>query len=415
MSSQRPIALTSIPSDETYVQARVSSDAYNQDFLFRLIKYESGTNLILGIVEHVGIPQDPKYLRIRNLRSLSQDGNILPVRDAPSIGRPVYFADDLSMFFPKDPQLVTGYLGVLRDTSYPLPFDLNKLCFANAAVLAGIGHGKSHLAAMLVAQYHLTGKKVLVLDPSGEWTTIMQEKRVALQKSAGLNLKVSCFSGDRIPILPGDPRSLGPNPPDWIRQMWKALNENNITVVDASLAHRRDLTVEMKQHARCEIAYHVQQVMMEFALSTYAKTRKSYSTPSCIVLEEAHQFVPARPQQEYQKLLCPLFSISTKEYRKFGLGHLFIDQSLKSIHEDLQIQTFLLGATTQPTDLNYLEEKLGSNVSEATRRTTPAPNQSWVAIGAATPITDLPWEIDGIDDKELGGLLQRNNEKSDRQ
>jgi len=341
------------------------------------------------------------------LRALSQDGKIFPVRDAPNLEESVYFSDDLNKFFPKDQNSVPGYVGVLRGTNYPLPFDLDKLCFANTAVLAGINHGKSHLAARLIAQYHLTGKKVIVLDPSGEWATMMQKQRDSLLKSTGIDLKVACVTGDRIAIHPSDPTSVGPNPPQWLRQMWTALRDNNITIVDASLAHRRDLAAELKQRARCEIAYHVQQVMMDQALSTYAKTQKSYSVPSCIVLEEAHEFVPSRPEQEFEKLLCPLFSISTKEYRKYGMGHLFIDQSLKSIYEDLQIQTFLLGATTQPTDLNYLEQKLGSNVSEATKRTTGPPHPSWVAIGAATPITDLPWEIELLEEDKLASLMPK--------
>jgi DNA helicase HerA-like ATPase len=381
-------------------------------------------NVFLGIIDDVYFDYHEtsggykKKLKLRNLLYLDKKtSKVSPVRDAPPLGSAVHFADeaDLNLFFPAKLFPDHGFIGTLRGTRYPLPIDIDKLCFANAAILAGIGHGKSHLASLIVAQYQVTGKKVLVIDPSAEWSSLMVEKRDALKKSCGIDLKISSFEATTIPFLDQIPMSLGPNPPTWIADMWKAFAANNITVLDVSLSNRGDLTAEQKLANRCKIAYYVQQQLMRVALNTYGKTKKPYSTPTCIVLEEAHEFVPSefvpsKQTRKYQEWLCALFSISTKEYRKYGSGHLFIDQSLKAIHEGLQIQTFLLGTTTQPSDLRYVQERLGSEVASAAQRTTGGVKSSWAVLGVATPMVNLAWEIESYTGGEVNFLAKSKSE-----
>ncbi len=394
--------------------AWVSDSQATHDLLFSLVVCEPNGNTVLGIIEDVFFAFDNvsggyrKTVRVRNLLSLDQSSSVKPVRDAPRLGCPVYLASGkhLKKFFPVGDFLSKGYLGFVRGTDYPLPLDLDTLCFANTAILAGINHGKSHLAALLASQVHLTHKKVLVVDPSGEWSQLMTEQQKKWPEKAHAEIRMSVIIADEIQLSSDpfivDPIAVTPTPPQWLSQMWECFRRNEITVLDVSLAKRTDMKAEAKLDARCKIVYHIQQILMREASSAFESTKKQYAAPTCIVLEEAHQFVPHEPQLKYQKLLVDLFSMSTKEYRKCGSGHVFIDQSLKAIHENLQIQTFLLGATTQPTDAGYLENKLGTTVAAAVERTiggTPSP--SWVVLGAATPVSNLPWEIVSFRDDEL--------------
>lgn len=124
----------------------------------------------------------------------------------------------------------------------------------------------------------------------------------------------------------------------------------------------------------------------------FQKTDTPYGSQTCVILEEAHQFVPAKSEIPIQQRLSATFSISTKEYRKYGLGHVFIDQSLRAISDDLQIQTLVLGATTTPADLGLIESRLGKEVMSAAQRT--AMSHSWVVLGAAAPMLSIPWEIE---------------------
>lgn len=412
------IAAIQQKSSANVCEAWVIDPSVPQDFLSQLVVYRpTNGNIFLGIIEDVYFDyiersaEFKKKLRLRNLLYLDiKNSKISPVRDAPPLGSAVHFAneDDLSLFFPAKRFPEHGFIGTLRGTKYPLPIDIEKLCFANAAILAGIGHGKSHLASLIVAQYHLTGKKVLVIDPSAEWPSLMVEKRDALKKTCGIDLRISSLVGTTIPFIDQIPMSLGPNPPSWVADMWKAFSANDITVLDVSLANRGDLTAEQKLENRCKIVYYIQQQLMRMALEIYGKEKKPYSTPTCIVLEEAHEFVPSEPKGKYQDWLCSLFSISTKEYRKYGSGHLFIDQSLKAIHESLQIQTFLLGTTTQPADLRYVQERLGSEVASAAQRTTGGVKSSWAVLGVATPMVNLAWEIESYTDAEVDFLASKS-------
>lgn len=411
--AKSPIAAVQHKSSATFCEAWMSDSASQEEFLSRLVVYEPDSDrMFLGIIEDIYFEYDErsgsykKKLRLRNLLHLERKASVVSIpRDSPRLGSAISLADEneLTLFFPLKSFPERGYIGNVRSTCYPLPLNLDRLCFANTAIVAGINHGKSHLAALIVAQLHLSGKKVLVIDPSGEWEDLVKLVKKNFAENAKLEIKSSTVHADVITLRPRDPMSLLDLPtPAWLKEMWESFRRDDLTVLDVSLSSRGDMTAEAKLIARCAIVYHIQEILMRTALAEYGKTKKTYCAPTCIVLEEAHEFVPANPEFKYQKSLSALFSISTKEYRKCGSGHIFIDQSLASLHHDLQIQTFLLGATVQPADLNYLEQKLGKDVAAAIQRTTGGiATPSWVAFGAATPMVNLPWELESFREKDL--------------
>lgn len=409
-SEKKVLAVLAHRSTVIGVSAEVVDNSLD-DFLFRLVTYTSGNLLFLGIIEDVQIrtqylpPADTKALSIRNLLCLDAQKQTGPVRDAPSIGTKVSFAsnDDLHSFFPK--KEFHGYLGYLRGTNFPLPLDLNKLCFANTAILAGINHGKSHLAALLVSQLHLAKKRVLVIDPSGEWTTLANKFKEMIENSTNEKLSVRSY------VLEELKRANSYHAVPWEQgdKIIDTFHNNDLTILDISLTGK-SMGAEGKASLRCEAVYDIQQALMRHAAWKYGKTREPYGLQGCVVLDEAHEFVPHMPTSDVQKRVSALFSISTKEYRKYGLGHIFIDQSLKAISEDLQIQTFLLGATTTPTDIGFLESSLGSEVASAAQRTIGGVEKpSWVAYGVATPVNGIPWEIETLGPKDISLLLKKQS------
>ena len=409
-SDGQVVATLDTPSSVSHATGIVESTSSDHDSFFRLVVYGSGKTKFLGLVEDVYFPagKTRRRLTIRNLLALRENAKPVYVRNAPDIGTEVRFASDtdLDTFFPRDKFPLKGYLGFLRETRYPLPFDLDDLCFANTAILAGIKHGKSHLAALLSSQLHLTGKKVLVIDPTGEWPQLIASTAEMLKKNAKLDLSVSSHVVEK-PELGLDPTLQDEvfQYPEWWKGMWEALKRSDLAILDVSFA-TSNAKVEEKLRGRCSIAYRIQQELMRFALRTYGKTKKSYGCPTCIVLEECHQFVPPKAlANRHQELVRNLFSMSSKEYRKYGSGHVFIDQSLGAISEDLQIQTFLLGATTTPSDIYSLETRLGRDVSIAAQRTIGGTERrSWVAYGVSTPMVGIPWEIETFKPDELSML-----------
>ncbi len=395
---RKHVAKTDIESSVNETEAIVSTEE-NEDLLHRFVSYGS----FLGIVKDVFYTRDyewgQKRISIKNLVKLDNKGNVIPVRDAPAPSLEVFLAStaDLEAFFPVEEFPRKGHLGLVRGTQYALPLDPTALCFANMAILAGIGHGKSTIARLLAAQLSLMGKKVLVIDPTGEWGKSLTHLKEKLPEVAKVRISVSSHTIDQI-----DYRAEGEQvTPSWkeASNLPRTLQTNQITLVDLSLA-KTDLNSDDKLRARCQIMYEIHDTLMGLALREYAEKHTPYGYQTCVVLEEAHQFVPARSEIPIQQRLSATFAISTKEYRKYGLGHVFIDRSLKAISEDLQIQTLILGATSTPADLGFIESRLGKEVMSAAQR-TDLPH-SWIILGAATPMPSVPWEIEPFN---LGDLL----------
>lgn len=208
-SQNEPIATIQAESSASVCKAWLSdSGGRLEDLLSQLVVYRpTDDDIFLGIVEDVYFEYDnraggyKKTLKLRNLLCVDRKiSKISPVRNAPRLGSPVYVAEenDFKLFFPIKSFPDQGYIGTVRGTAYPLPLNLDRLCFANTAIVAGINHGKSHLAALVAAQFHLSGKGVLVIDPSGEWNELMQTEKEKLKRAANQKVKISAIKADSI-------------------------------------------------------------------------------------------------------------------------------------------------------------------------------------------------------------------------
>ena len=191
-------------------------------------------------------------------------------------------------------------MGVVRGTQYALPLDPTALCFANIAILAGIGHGKSTIAGLLAAQFSLMGKKVLVLDPTGEWVMSLTHLKDKLAEVAKVGISVSSHTIDQIDYRAEGRRVI----PSWkeASNLPRTLKTNQITLVDLSLA-KTDLNSDEKLRARCQITYEIHDTLMGLALREYAEKHTPYGSQTCVILEEAHQFVPAKSEIPMQQRL----------------------------------------------------------------------------------------------------------------
>jgi DNA helicase HerA-like ATPase len=328
-------------------------------------------------------------LTIRNLLYLRR-GEDRPssVRNAPRPQSRIHLASkkDLARFFPVQGSRKRVFLGSLRDTTYRLPLDSETLSFANTALLAGIGHGKSHIAAHLAFQLHLAGRKVVIVDPTGEWPSLLETQKESLDSELASRISLSVRRYEENRASEGRVK-------EFVKTVVEDFNSKKMTTIDVSLlAHRG--SAEEKIQERCNLVYALQQQLMVGATNAYQVTKQPYAYDGCILLEEAHEFIPAAPDFEIQKKLNVLFSIATKEYRKYGLGLIFIDQSLKAVSDALQVQTYILGAPATPGDLEFLKTRLGTNLTDSVQRTRrEGAISSWVAYGLATPFPGIPWEI----------------------
>ena len=132
-------------------------------------KIESELNSILII------PKVYSYRQAQGFRS------ILPIGiDDLKIKRNIT-SSALSAFFPfTSPFLQVDQSGVwlgLNKNKIPIIRDIFKLSNPNGVVLAQSGGGKSFFSKLLIARYLLSGVKVLVIDPQGEYRALAKQFR----------------------------------------------------------------------------------------------------------------------------------------------------------------------------------------------------------------------------------------------
>ena len=86
--------------------------------------------------------------------------------------------EPLSAFFPFTSSFLqadkTGVWLGLNKNNIPIIKDIFKLSNPNGICLASSGSGKSYMAKLLIARYLLTGTKVMVIDPQGEYRGLVQ-------------------------------------------------------------------------------------------------------------------------------------------------------------------------------------------------------------------------------------------------
>ncbi|MDG6998660.1 MAG: ATP-binding protein [Nitrososphaerota archaeon] len=386
----------------TVTLVTLDNSFYDEALLFRIVIIQSGSAEYLGIVQNVSVETEinrpkvggsfqdmyPTVLTVRNLLHLGRGSIPSVVRNAPRPQCKVYLAseEDLDRFFPVKASESRAFVGRLRDTSYRLPLRSEVLAFANTGLIAGIGHGKSHVAAQIVLQLHLAGRKVVIVDPTSEWSTLIEAQLEGMQSEPASWVSISSFHYDTNATNKTELET-------FVKRVSSEFDSKKLTVIDCSLLDYHG-SAEEKIQERGKLVYALQQNLMVEASRAYAATKTPYAYNGCIVLEEAHEFIPSSPEFEIQKKLNLLFSVSTKEYRKYGLGLIFIDQSLGAVFAALQVQTYLLGAPATPGDLEFLRSRLGDNLADAVQRTRrEGAVSSWVAYGLATPYPGIPWEI----------------------
>lgn len=517
------------PATIDYVWAITSDEVMDEDLLFRIVEYpfesrerkQIGT--VLGQIEkvftqneymnpwdrrgrahvsfiakygelpHVRESMDKKVMKIRNL--LYYDGKTISssLKNSPNTGVDIHFADTktLNLFYPwKFPY--TGAIGYAKGSNYPFPLDLSLLCFMNTLLVAGIGHGKTHTGALLAALLHLADKKVLVIDPTGQWAMAanpeLKDKPLQIDLSV-LTPTPAIFYGEKFkpdiedilnfyfpktidwqsifPTTSSDKRetiktnvysilsdflskkgrvefkefgeiliaatstktplsltelgisAMGPiwkEPEDTDRNLRLALKnlnrykkdfDTNIKEKLANVLTFEDIVREFESgrltivdlsavpddDEKCLIARKLENYVFNKALEQYKQTHKEYVYNACIFVEEAHRFLPETPEGDQQTECQKIFVRGAREGRKYGLGHVFIDQRFVGLSKEaMQTQTYILGRVTTPGDISALESIIGKDIALAVQRTVP--KRTFIITGVASPLSNQPCEIE---------------------
>jgi len=159
-----------------YINCRANSKE-ELDLLTKKIESELNSLLIL--------PKQAKFRMIQGLRSC------LPVSDNSLGMKRNITTSALSAFFPFTSSFFkfdkTGIWFGLNKNKIPIIRDIFKLSNANGICLATSGSGKSYMAKLFIARYLLNGTKVIVIDPQGEYSNLVERfkgQRIDLSRTS---------------------------------------------------------------------------------------------------------------------------------------------------------------------------------------------------------------------------------------
>jgi type IV secretory pathway VirB4 component len=189
-----------------YVNCRAQSKE-ELDKLTRRIYAELNSLLI--------IPKQPLFRMLQGLHACS------PLATNPlKITRKIT-TEPLSAFFPFTSSFLqadkTGVWLGLNKNKIPIIKDIFALSNPNGICLASSGSGKSYMSKLLIARYLLTGTKVMVIDPQGEYRGLIQRfngQRIDLSRNSKtminpLDLMGHDYSEKRLALMDLMPIMLG--------------------------------------------------------------------------------------------------------------------------------------------------------------------------------------------------------------
>lgn len=421
------VGVTKRPISVEQVKVAIRLEAENRNLLSKFVTFESGMGRFFGVIKGIEAPgivpefqvdgqstvKTRKIATVENLSFRPQDGQPQTVSTPPEENQRVMLAntEDFEEFLPSHGTPNRGFAGLLQESSYPLPLDMDWLCFANSMVLAGINHGKSYLATMLAFQLFLEKKTVIVIDPTGAWKTsvgmVFEEYRKGLE-AREKEVKSPTFMTRTYANLVGD-RDISNNDDAltaFSRSVVGSAKESGFYVLDlletANLIGAKQLTL------RRQIAARIEELLFREARSLYSASGKEYCYQTCLVVDEAHEFVGSNLEGDSSEGSClAFFALATQEARKYGLGHIFVDQSFRRLSDQLEVQSFFLGRFTSPGNQEKLNSTFGPDLFKAVQRTMPGRPSSWVVYGIAAPrpYSTFPFEVRGLSNEELVNLI----------
>jgi type IV secretory pathway VirB4 component len=179
----------------------------NLNLLTRKIESELNSLLI--------IPRQALFRMLQGFRSCMPFGEdkLLMKRNITTSALSAFFPFT-SSFFKFDP---TGVWLGSNKNNIPIIRDIFKLSNANGVCLATSGSGKSYMAKLLISRYLLSGVKVIVIDPQGEYTGLVKKfggQRVDLSRESEtminpLDLMGENYNDKRLALMDLMPIMLG--------------------------------------------------------------------------------------------------------------------------------------------------------------------------------------------------------------
>jgi len=401
---------------------RISSNVTTKDFSFKAeakvkkLQYIAVKDFegrwILSYVDSMTSYMNSTVAKAKVIGSRDSRGFLKPLSMPFEPGTPVYMADDeliKATLGLKDDGL---YIGILEGYNIPLYLPPKHLITKHVSILAKTGTGKSYAAAVLLEELIEKGIPAVVIDPHGEYKTLVEENKkeneVSQMKRFGITPKsyrdnVQVFDLGQVNPIKLDsrlsaeeifemlPTKISPGQEGLLYSAIKNLMGKDYTIKDiideigsAESSVKRNLVslLEFLESTKLfsvnptgaddivkegkltiidlkEANPDVQQ-MVVFSLAKKLFTARKYGKipEFFFVLEEAHNFCPERGLGEVasSKMLRTIAS----EGRKFGVGLCIISQRPAKVDKNVlsQCSTQIILKVTNPNDIRAIMESV---------------------------------------------------------
>jgi energy-coupling factor transporter ATP-binding protein EcfA2 len=389
------------------VQALLQEYQEGEGLLGRLVQIKNRDKLVIGrVVNFRRFPAPPEehdqvsfreetVLDIELLTALSE-GKRVPFDSPIEPSSEVEFLKD----FPFERNTHTGYLGYFLDTNIKAPLvlqDFQTLKEAYHFLVAGqTGSGKSTLVQMLLALYNKLNPRMnfLILDTVGEFTASFKGER-----NLFLHLK-DVWQGDVEIYTP--PKNLALKTiKDVIGSFLNSALEGSsgkCVVLDLTLYKAGGDPVAL----RTKYVRETLRQLYNAGLELYRRSR-NLNFNTLVVLEEAHNYVPKRTDNDETTVLSNEIVKYFIETKDFGIGWMCITTRPSDVRREVfdhsRVKFIGMGLTSGP-DAELLKEAFGPEFLN-TYRLFPDPSdplspKKEVCFAISGPITILSRQSPGF-------------------
>lgn len=148
-----------------------------------------------------------------------------------------------------------------------------------------------------------------------------------------------------------------------IRQLMNVGNDNR-PIVNINLAHQIQNTAGVQWNDRTRNII-INQILSDLERAAETAYQDNRSLNTMVVIDEAHRLAPsATPGEQYAARIRSRLADSARTTRKYGLGWMFISQSLASLYTDIIRQTriqFFGQGLSMGSELTSLREIVGGD------------------------------------------------------
>ena len=326
--------------------------------------------VIEGLTREEIVQQKNKYgyarAKARKIGAWNEgDSKFVPVPWLPRMNAPVFL---LQMEEHKPGPLSIGHF---PNTSYGVRLDVSSAVSHNTAILGILGVGKSYLAIELVERMIAKGIKILCLDLTNQYESMLIDFIDPVYEAAKREELAEAGKGGK----PHKNRQLGGSLNAFkkcvltqLREFMSAGDDHFLRIVNPAQfsvtkqpSYMRDNDAELMRLSPCEIA----SIFSDAALIACQELGMTDDARMCLIYEEAHSLVPEwnSVAQESDRLATATSARAILQGRKFGLGCLLITQRTANVTKTIlnQCNTIFAMRTFDDTGKEFLGNYIGSD------------------------------------------------------